>query len=160
MGQGESGEHDPGLNEEYAGDAALEAARGRGGAALEAALDEGEAAPADDAVEAALDDQDEGEAAPADDAVEAARGRGRGRGRGLRRGRPHADGRPAQDPPRGRGRPRSRTARNLKLGGQNDLEEAKQLLQDLGPSGRTVPHCHRWLFVSDDIALSLCKYAS
>ena len=39
MGQGESGEHDPGLSEEYAGDAALEAARGRGGAALEAALD-------------------------------------------------------------------------------------------------------------------------
>ena len=118
MGQGESGEHDPGLSEEYAGDAALEAARGRGGAALEAALDEGEAAPADDV-------------------VEAARGRGRGRG-----GRPHADGRPAQDRPRGRGRPRTRTARNLKLGGQNDLEEAKQLLRDLGPSGRTVPHCH------------------
>ena len=148
MGQGESGEHDPGLSEEYAGDAALEAARGRGGAALEAALDEGEAAPADDAVEAALDDQDEGEAAPADDAVEAARGRGRGRGRG---GRPHADGRPAQDRPRGRGRPRiMKATRNLELGA-NDLKEAAQLLRDLGPCGRTVLRC-QW--ITDVIALS------
>ena len=146
MGQGESGEHDPGLNEEYAGDAALEAARGRGGAALEAALDEGEAAPADDAVEAALDDQDEGEAAPADDAVEAARGRGRGRGR---RGRPRADG--LEIAPRGRGRPRiMKATRNLELGA-NDLKEAAQLLRHLGPCGRTVLRC-QW--ITDVIALS------
>ena len=148
MGQGESGEHDPGLNEEYH-DGGEECHDGAD-SAEDAVADVGEGEPAD-----------EGEAGgPADDAVEAARGRGRGRGRGLRGGRPHADGRPAQDRPRGRGRPRTRTARNLKLGGQNDLEEAKQLLQDLGPSGRTVLRCHRWFFVSDDIALSLCKYVS